>query len=539
MTGPAQGRLDAWLHAHASCVGREAAAATIAGLLATHGRCVLVGPTGSGASTLAARVATLSEHPVVRVDGAGCGEPADALRAVGHALGVVPCGDASAVRAALRAAPAALWILDDLDASLLPTVEDLLSAGAPPRVLRVAPRPEDVTDREPIHAVEPLPRARVQGLFPDVDLDALARAGHGRNLLIARACQESRLDLDGLRHRLAGIAWRASFPAGVRGEVPHGVPSCLFLSDGDHVRLRRAAGVLLPPAAPDVATHVLPLLAPWLATTEGAAFPALPQPADVAALRTLRRVARDPETLSRADAARARVIAALGQIALGRQLCAEARGRASGRPERRWLAWAEGDLLLASGSTEEAAACWRDAADAFCEAGDGQAHARMLACAAYRLRQRGEHEAADRLAVVVRALPLIRDMPGDGDAPAARATRAHRTAERALRNLDWPAARVAATEAAALWAGIGEHGAHAAALRLRGDVRGLAGELDAAARDYEDAVRLEVRTRDLHGLVRTLTRAAAVAEALGQGLTARRHHEELRALRDILGTAPG
>jgi tetratricopeptide (TPR) repeat protein len=139
---------------------------------------------------------------------------------------------------------------------------------------------------------------------------------------------------------------------------------------------------------------------------------------------------------------------------------------------------------------------------------------------------RGEYGRAERL---LHGLgPLAQEEP------LLRASVARRRADLLLRRGDHDGATTQARAAAALYAAVGEAPAHAACVRLLGDVAAAAGRLEDALGAYREALRLQIRLQDLRGILRTLEHFAVVEEAAGRPEEARRRREQRAA---VLGVA--
>jgi tetratricopeptide (TPR) repeat protein len=107
-----------------------------------------------------------------------------------------------------------------------------------------------------------------------------------------------------------------------------------------------------------------------------------------------------------------------------------------------------------------------------------------------------------------------------------RANLTRRRADLSLRRGRSEEAIALADQAVAMYCAIGERGAEAATLRLRGDAQATRGQLQQAAQSYAEACALQVRTADVPGLRRTLSHAIALEQSSGDPEADR----ELRAL---------
>mgnify|MGYP001617504486 CR=1 FL=1 len=209
------------------------------------------------------------------------------------------------------------------------------------------------------------------------------------------------------------------------------------------------------------------------------------------------------------------------------------------------------DRLAERGLVDRAEEAWRRARQAARIVGDESGVAAALRGAAGLAVSRGEwvgagalHEEAGEAAgagVVERtnlklgevSLALVRGEGGRirraldaleataGDDALLRANLWRRRADALLRQGDTDGAMIAADRAAGLYGNLGEFVARGAALRLLGDIGGVAGRPVEAIDAYNRALRQQMRVRDWRGLTRTLDHAAALEEHLGRTARAR------------------
>ncbi|MBM4365462.1 MAG: AAA family ATPase, partial [Deltaproteobacteria bacterium] len=155
------------------------------------------GPPGIGKTSVAGAVARASGRPILAFSLAGAEDGDDALRALGDALGALPCGDEAAILEALFGLDGALVVADDVasDAALA-AVERVVANIAEGRLLAVG---ETALGR-PGLALGPLPAsvlgdgsgnplwARLSGALGVPLEESLAALGDDLALLAAFPC---------------------------------------------------------------------------------------------------------------------------------------------------------------------------------------------------------------------------------------------------------------------------------------------------------------------------------------------------------------
>ncbi len=530
----------------------------------------LVGPPGSGVSAVAAAVALDFDGPVRAVRLTACRTPADVLVAIGEAVGAVPPGAEGAVSAALRSLGHALVLVDDADIPDRGKVLEQLGALAPESTVlctgRRAPADAPTETLAPISGVSPpgLP----EGLALPAKAELLAvvgcslpgamgmpyelviRTSPGREALrrsVAEAIR-SRGQLEPARvaanalpdlEPLLAQATGASLPGGWRSD--------------DAFALRWMGEVLSDPDASCRASAAAARL-----------FAALGQPGPALAVLD----AADRRNPRAAPAARALVSWARGDIRLaGGELDAaeSAWGQAAELLERArdlvllaTLTRRQADALAARGLSRRAARRYRTARSLHLQVEDpagvaatvrGTADLAVAAgeiLSAEMLYDEAQRTAAGIVETSNRRLGRAGLALSQGDLRRARhllenpefetvslpllaANRQRRRAELALREGRHDDATAAARAAADAYARLGEGVAHGRTLRLLGDIAAAAGRLAEAAADWQRALELQVRSRDLAGLQRTLEHAATMEEEYGSAVVA-------QAMRDALDT---
>ncbi len=590
-----------WLPLRPELPGRAALIAEARERLARDGMLVLVGLPGVGKTAAAGAVVAESGRGLVAVSLLGCEDAADAVRALGEALGVRPVGDEAALLEAVRAAGPVDVLVDDVGSeAVLEPAQRAVAASADARLLVVA---EEAVLADAL-VVEPLPDDVLATIAPNHD-----PAGLDGSPLLARLAAAFGVPVPDALGRLGpGAELLAAFPVGFGG-LGAPLPAVAAVPDSaDRVVLRRGIAARLPRLAPaEAAARALPAVEGLLALARGAHPPVVPDPRDLLLLRQLAGTTASAEDAVRCLAAAARLATAAGQVQVARALLAD-RLRTGGPPAQlATLLWADGDALVAAGEVDDALGRWADASALYRRARDPQRAATVHRRAADRLAARGEivhaeahyrharqlyrgeddtigvaatlRGAADlavgagewvsagtlqeqvsatvdpggaapleraNLRVGEASLALARGefaragrvLDGLGalaaDQPLLRANVTRRRADLLLRRGDHEGAATAAKQAASLYATLGEAPAHAACVRLLGDVAAAAGRLADARTSYGEALRLQVRVQDLHGLVRTLDHAAVVEEALGNPDGARQLREQRAAVREVV-----
>ena len=466
--------LPAWLPSPASLPGREDCVLAVEATLAREGACRVVGPPGSGTTSVAGRVAARSGRKILACSFAGALDDVDVSLLVGYALGVPSPGDESSVHAALRTVSGALLVADEVSAALWRTLRGLLTLAPD---LPVVGTSRETSNRggvpsrnalpEDVVTVAPLATDLRVRLFPGVAFTVLEAMGLGDNLLAARMCATG-LASPALALRLRSVRWLGSWPMGLPGVRTDDLPALCFVRDASRTRLRAGARALAHagepprrrrPLRPGSGSGVVPALrpgragfarahaGPWIARTwtdrrterainallrlaDGAHLRLDPQPADFFVLRAVGFRARETDLGVRALVAAARLGQALGLVPAARQLLRVARTRlgsvtaedAHAQGLRARVAWAEGERLLSTGQASAALAARDEAGAAFVAAQDPHGHAVMLRQAGDRALQRGEAWLADASFAAAARL----------DADAAATARGTQAVERAL-----------------------------------------------------------------------------------------------------------
>jgi tetratricopeptide (TPR) repeat protein len=585
---------------------RDAELARAAGHLLHDGACALVGRPGDGTTAVAEVLATRERSRgglVAWLQGAALVREGDVLRALGHALGATPSADASALAARLRRAPPALIVVDEANAA---TVEQLgvLLAALGGTAAGAFPYPILVTARHdtglPTVDIPPLGAENLTAIAgrPVGDADGsprLAALAGELGLSVYAALEEVRRRAPfltllpmGVRSPTLGVLPRAAMRSVIWGASRAALASSLRTrlaptEDDARLALTRAA---------------LPAVTDLLAWVDGAHLRALPDPEDLLLVRLLaERLHEDqPSVACALRVAEARLTAVMGQSDVARMLLHAV--PTQGALDRARVAWADGDVLAAAGSIDDALARWDEAAQTLRRDMPG-AEAGVLRRSADRMLARGERWAAERrhrLAFLVantagdtqearhaqrgladvatagrdgpgasKALADARssDAPADADAwwlaraaaamqagafeaarealdevrgedPTTRAAVLRRRADLALRTAHADEADAHATAAAVLYAALGETLALAGCLRVRADADILRGDARRARERLDEAIPLHVRCQDLRGLARTLERFAALEEAIGDAEAAAERRAQARAAHDAL-----
>jgi tetratricopeptide (TPR) repeat protein len=529
--------LPAWLEG-ADPVDADAAARAQAS--AANGPAVLEVANGRGVA--AALAASLTEEALL-VDARGARSEADLRLALGHALGAVPPGEATALKRTLAAQHPGLIVMVGGTPEAARQAVGQLSALTPlPRWLalpdaREDTREDDITAEVPAPPLSPAIRA----------LSALPRG-------LPRISGVVRPDLQ------PSDPGRLALPAAAKG-----TPGSTGDTDAAAVVAQLHSSLLdLSVCAPlprDVVladlfaldwlaqTHADALVAAQAAAAAGRLRGAWGQPG--AACRELREHARNAATMP--EIAGALIDQAEGDVlfaAGNRDRAFTAWERASWRLRRTralplllTLLRHRASALLARGDTHDAGAVLREARTLARELHDAGARSACLRASADTATAAGEilgaealydqaaenpapaREVANRLAGaaglalgqgdVERARALLTRTVGELP-PLASANRARRLADLALADDDPGGVASHARVAADGYSATGETIARARAMRLLGDAHLAQGALACAALAYREAIAGHLRTQDLAGLRRTLSRAALVEAQAGQ-----------------------
>lgn len=377
-------------------VGRDAELAQLREALAVEPLVYVRGGYGSGRTALAR---TALPEGALLVSLAGCHGAEDGLRAIGHALGVVPWGDERTVQDELRRrAPCPLGV-DDAEHEGLEELFARLVAGVPGLTILAVTTclPAAGPGAAPVVAVGPLADPVLASLFPGADV-----AGAAGMPLRAELSAALGVPVAALPAAVVDAAAYA-FPAGLPGTPPVGVPPVLFRDDPRRAWLR--AGVLemlgggagVPARA---AAAALATTSSLLALANGAHLDTPPDPRDILLLRQLAQ-ALPTAAGARCAAAAARLLVIAGQVGAARALLRE-RPPGSG-VDSALLGWADGDALLASGDVDGAVARWREAAELLRRGGDRTTRAQLLRRSADRLLARGALDDAEPMYRLARA----------------------------------------------------------------------------------------------------------------------------------------
>ncbi len=528
------------------------------------------GPPGIGKTSLAGAVARATSRPILAFSLVGADDGDDALRALGDALGALPCGDEAAILEALFGLDGALLVADDVaDDAALAAVERVVANIPDGRLLAVSEGPLD----RPGLALGPLPAAV---LGDDSGNPLWARLAGALGVPIEESLAALGDDLTLL----------AAFPCGLpRAAVPR-LPSAVLRPDArDRAVLRRGVAAAITPMvldpAPEAARRAL---SPLADLARGAHLAHSPDPRDILALRLLARQSRDPVLRAELLGAAARLVVACGQAGPALALLVPTEG--APYAALALYDWAACDVFLSRGETPEAWTRAESASEAFGSAGDAYGRAALWRRVADRLGERGDvHRAEEAWRRARQAARIVGDDTGvaaalrgaaalatsrgewvgagalhDEAAEAAGAGLAERTnlrlgelslalvrgegnrirkaldsleasagddvllranlwrrrADALLRAGDADGALIAVDRAVGLYGNLGEFVARGAALRLLGDICGVSGRAQEAREGYARALDQQMRVRDWRGLVRTLDHAAALEEHLGE-----------------------
>lgn len=557
-----------WLQASLAAP-RSAPESGLATLARPGGIVGIAGGAGSGKTALAASLARASGTTIVAVRVAGCRTTEDARLAVGLAIGALPPGDPSEVASALRRLGSPIVVLDEVDDQRVAGVIEELGALAP-EVRWLATGERDLWPAQTLRLAAPTAKGpsieealRGAGFDPPWScLDQLSAEAQ------ALACLPAGLKTDAidvpkvLRVRLGPgrTALRraaiAAMPAELLPEPSRAaarlaplLESALGLAIGaplpddlglpDLLALRWLGEVLRDPDdAPRATAAAARLLMAWGLAGEARRLAQ-------AALRRETQASHQARALlcwAEADAAHAqgRIQEASEGYAAARKVAKEvedidlmgvmARQQAlrlgeRGAVEASAQAWREARLLArGAGDMAAVATTLRGAADLAVARGevlsaetlydqDDATPAERLELANRRLGEaglalgRGELARASRLIEAASTEEL--------DVPVLRAVALRRRAELALRRGQHADARRLARDAAVAFGRAGEAVARGHSLRLVGDAAAAQGALVAAAEAYAEAMALQVRIDDRHGLSRTLAHARALADDAG------------------------
>ncbi|MDP2305432.1 MAG: hypothetical protein Q8P18_05350 [Pseudomonadota bacterium] len=378
--------IPSWLPLRPDLPGRATEIAEGRARLEREGVLTIGGAPGIGKTSLAGAIVAGSGRALVAVSLLGCEDPADAVRALGEAVGIRPVGDEGALLDAMRAHGPLDLVADDIgnDAVLEP-LHRAVAAAADARLVLIVESPPPGS-----LVLGGLPPALLAALAPDAD-----PASFDGNPLLARLSAALSLPVDDALARLGAVgallaAFPVGFPVGFAG-LGGSPPAVATVPDADRVVLRRGIAARLTPLADaDAAAMALPALESLLSLARGAHPPVLPDTRDLLLLRRLARMVPSAADACRCLAAAARLAAAAGQVQVARALVAD-RLREGGAPaDVATLLWADGDALLAAGEVEDALGRYADASALFRRARDPNRAATLHRRAADRLAARGQ-----------------------------------------------------------------------------------------------------------------------------------------------------
>ena len=571
-----------WFPVGPAPAGREADVALLVGAFDSGRRAVLGGRPGLGKTAVAGAVARELGRPVVAVSLLGCFDADDATRALGDALGALPCGDEAAIRRALDERPGALVVLDDADAeAAVQAAEQLATEPSHTLILVVTSRPDVAVTT----ALAPLGGA---GFHDAVGNPSIARLEGALGVPLHESLEALGPDLLLL----------AALPSGLPRMYVEHLPASVLRPDArDRAVLRPGVVALLASAAPPSGAALQAAVAPLLELARGAHQSRRLDPRDIMLLRDAEAHLPDPTLVAELRCARGRLLLAAGQPRSARRLLRATAGtgfRAIGL-----LRWAEVEVSLHLGETQAAWASADAAAEALGSAGEVSARACLWRRLAERLSERGDVSRADEawrrarqaarlagddagIAAAMRgaaalalsrgewvgagalheeaaetlhsqpleelnlrlgglSLALVRGESGRigraldklegaaGDDVLMSANLWRRRADALLRQGDLDGALVAADRAGGLFAALGEWVARGSTLRLGADVAALAGQARDAQIRYAEALRVQATSRDWRGIIRTLDHLAVLAEHLGDTMSARAFREQRAA----------
>jgi tetratricopeptide (TPR) repeat protein len=521
----------------------------------------------------------------------GCIDADDGVRALGDALGVLPCGDEIAIARGLLNHPTTLLVVID-----------------------------DANSEESCRAVETLLESRTgrfllmihDGIWETatVTLSPLSGGGYHDavgNPTVARL--EGALGVP-LAESLASVGAELQLLAALEAGVPRhfvpNVPTALLRPEArDRAVLRPGAAALAVTTVPPESEVLQAVFAPLLELGRGGHLARQLDPRDILLLRQAEAHVSDPAIIAELRCARVRLLLAAGQPIPARRLLRITFGTSSratgllrwaevdvalhlGEPNTAWNAadlaaealgmagevsaraclWRRlAERLAERGDIARADEAWRRARQAARQAGDDAGIAAAMRGAAGLALSRGEwvgagalhEEAAENLhsapleslnlQLGELALALVRGEAGrirqaldrlEGAAGSDALVSANlwrRRADALLRQGDLDGAGVAADRAAGLYAALGEWVARGCALRLGADVASLAGQPHEAFRRYDAALHVQLDSRDWRGIIRTLDHLAVLADHLGDAVGARRYRENRSATIRAMGSA--
>jgi tetratricopeptide (TPR) repeat protein len=391
-----------WLPVDPDPPGRTAVVEHACALLSAPQATVsLVAAPGHGATTVAGAIAARMSRrlPVCAQRLAGCEDLPQLFHAIGHALRAPFPRDQASVCEALREAGPTLLILDDADRHGTDTLVERLAAVALEARFLTVGRSAVFPDK-PI-LLPPLLGTEGSQLDPALASDTPSALPAGnlvlRHLLDSPGGDDPWAFLDDLPDSADLLA---SFPAGIPGGRPKGIPPALLLPSppGRTMMRRCVAEVLLErrsPAEHDLALALLPRCGQLLRVAEEPSLATPPHPADLAVVAFLARHHPDPGEAARAWAAWSRFVVAAGQGSAARVWeDADPRTPRGGRYEA-LLAWAEGDALLADGEHDKAQVAFELAAAQLRREGDTRQLASLHLRCADTLQARSSFDAAE------------------------------------------------------------------------------------------------------------------------------------------------
>jgi tetratricopeptide (TPR) repeat protein len=378
--------IPAWLPLRPDLPGRAPEIAEGRARLEREGSLTISGAPGIGKTSLAGAIVAIQGRTLVAVSLLGCEDAADAVRALGEAVGIRPVGDEGALYDAMRAFGPVDLVVDDIgNEAVLEPLQRAAATAADARLVLVSEAP--------------LPGALVLGGLPDALLAPFAPdadpADFGGNPLLARLSGALSAPVAEALARLGAIAdLLAAFPVGFvggSGGLGGSLPAVATVPDADRVVLRRGiAAHLTPLADANAAAMALPAVENLLALARGAHLPMLPDPRDLLLLRRLAHLVPSRADACRCLAAAARLAAAAGQVQVARALVADPLREGGAPADVATLLWADGDALLAAGEVEDALGRYADASALFRRARDPQRAATLHRRVADRLAARGQ-----------------------------------------------------------------------------------------------------------------------------------------------------
>ncbi|MDP2312628.1 MAG: hypothetical protein Q8P41_06960, partial [Pseudomonadota bacterium] len=277
--------IPAWLPLRPDLPGRAAVIAEGRERLAHDRSLTLSGPPGIGKTAVAGAIVAGSGRTLLAVSLLGCEDAADAVRALGEAVGIRPVGDEGALLDAMRAHGPVDLLADDIASeAVLEPILRAVAAAADARLVLVSEGtlPGGLSANQLV--LDGLPDDVLGPLAPDLD-----PRGFDGNPLLARLAGALSLPVAEALARLGKpAALLAAFPVGLAGLGGPGLPAVATVPDADRVVLRRGiAAHIAPLSDTDAAAQAVPALEGLLALARGAHPPVVPDPRDLLLLRRL------------------------------------------------------------------------------------------------------------------------------------------------------------------------------------------------------------------------------------------------------------